>query len=133
MRSAAPLFLLLALALLPAAPVQAQDFAGEWEMTRETPRGTTTRTLTLTRTDEGWTGTMSFMQRTLELSDVKIEGNVLSFTMEVGPPEGRGGPPGRQRGTMAQTFRGTLEGDSIDGEIEGPRGPMPMVLTRKKD
>ena len=133
MRFAPPLILLLALAFLPAAPVQAQDFAGEWELTRETPRGTMTRTLTLTRTDDGWAGTMSFMQRTLELKDVKVQGNVLSFTMEVGPPEGRGGPPGRERGSMAQTFQGTLEGDEIKGEMEGPRGPMPVVLTRKKE
>ena len=131
MRRAAP-FLILALTLATAAPLRAQDFAGEWELTRETPRGTMTQTLTLTRADDGWTGTMAFMQRTFELKEVKVEGDVLTFTMEMGPPEGRGGPPGRERGPMIQTFQGTLEGDEIKGEMKGPRGPMPMVLTRKK-
>jgi hypothetical protein len=128
MRRSAPLFLSLTLALSAAAPVAAQDFAGSWEMTRETPRGIMTQTLTLARDGDAWTGTMTFMRREIALKEVKVEGNVLTFTMEMGPPPDA--PSGR--GPVVQTFRGTLEGDEITGEMEGPRGPMPMVLTRKK-
>ena len=128
MRRAAPFLLLMTLVLAAAAPLRAQDFAGSWEMTRDTPRGTMTQTLTLARDGDAWTGTMTFMRREIELKDVKVEGNVLTFTMEMGPPPDAPGG----RGPVVQTFRGTLEGDEINGEMEGPRGPMPMALKRKQ-
>lgn len=128
MRRTAPLLLSLTLALTAAVPLRAQDFAGSWEMTRETPRGTVTQTLTLARDGDAWAGTMTFMRREIELKEVKVEGNVLTFTLEMGPPPDAPGG----RGPMIQTFRGTLEGDEINGEMEGPRGPMPMVLKRKE-
>ncbi|HSG46261.1 MAG TPA: hypothetical protein VLA43_00475 [Longimicrobiales bacterium] len=128
MRRAAPFLLLMTLVLAAAAPLRAQDFAGSWEMTRDTPRGTMTQTLTLARDGDAWTGTMTFMRREIELKEVKVEGNVLTFTLEMGPPPDAPGG----RGPMIQTFRGTLEGDEINGEMEGPRGPMPMVLKRKQ-
>jgi len=127
MRGLVPL--LLAGALLAPAPLAAQDFAGSWEMTRETPRGTMTQTLVIARDGDGWKGTMTFMEREIDLKDVKVEGNTLTFTMEMGPPPNAGGGG---RGPMSQTFKGTLEGDEIQGEMDGPRGPRPMVLTRKK-
>jgi len=128
MRRAAPFLLLMTLVFAAAAPLRAQDFAGSWEMTRDTPRGTMTQTLTLARDGDAWTGTMTFMRREVELKDVKVEGNVLTFTLEMGPPPDAPGG----RGPMLQTFRGTLEGDEINGGMEGPRGPMPMVLKRKQ-
>lgn len=128
MRRAAPFLLLMTLVFAAAAPLRAQDFAGSWEMTRDTPRGTMTQTLTLARDGDAWTGTMTFMRREVELKDVTVEGNVLTFTLEMGPPPDAPGG----RGPMIQTFRGTLEGDEINGEMEGPRGPMPMVLKRKQ-
>lgn len=132
MRRAAPFLLLVAaLSATAAAPLRAQDFAGSWEMTRETPRGTMTQTVTLARDGDAWTGTLSMMQREMRLKDVKVEGNVLTFTMEMAPPPGRGGAG--ERAPMVQSFRGTLEGDELRGEMQGPRGAMPVVLRRKPD
>ncbi|MDT8341594.1 MAG: hypothetical protein RQ751_08785, partial [Longimicrobiales bacterium] len=84
----------------------------------------------LVRAGEAWTGTLAIMGREVALKDVKVEGSRVSFTMEFGPPQGAGGRgPG---GPIVQTFTGTLEGDEIRGEMEGPRGAQPMVLKRRE-
>ncbi len=44
-----------------------------------------------------------------------------------GPPQG-GGSDG---GTQLRTFEGVLDGDAITGEMEGPRGGMALVMSRK--
>ena len=117
--------LLVALISIPI-PLSAQEFEGRWEMTRETPRGTMTQVLTLERDGEEWSGTMTFMQREVALTDVQVEGDRLTFTLELPMrrPGGGGGGPVEQR------FTGTLKGDEISGKMDGPRGAQPMVLKR---
>ena len=36
---------------------------------------------------------MTFMRREIELKEVKVEGNVLTFTLEMGPPPDAPPPP----------------------------------------
>lgn len=107
-------------------PLSAQDFGGRWEMTRETPRGTMTQVLTLEQDGEEWSGTMTFMQREVALTNVQVDGDRLTFTLEL-PMRRPGGGGG---GAIEQRFTGTLKGDEISGEMEGPRGAQPMVLKR---
>lgn len=117
--------LVVALLSIPI-PLSAQAFEGRWEMTRETPRGTMTQVLTLERDGEAWSGTMTFMQRDIALKDVQVEGDRLTFTLEL-PMRRPGGGGGE---AVEQRFTGTLKGDEISGEMEGPRGAQPMVLKR---
>jgi hypothetical protein len=117
-----------ALLVLPSS-LAAQEFAGRWEMTRETPRGSVTQTLTLTRDGDAWSGTMDFMRREVAVQEVRVEGDRLTFTVEMT----MGRPGGGEGRTLVQTFTGTLEGDEISGEMETPRGAMPMVWKRATD
>lgn len=127
----APRFATLVAAAAFALPqsLVAQDFSGQWELTRETPRGTMTQILTLVRDGDGYTGTMTMRDNEIALEDVTVEGNTLSFTMTLAFG-GRGG--GGQERSMTQSFKGTLDGDVIEGEMEGPRGANPVTLTRVK-
>ena len=115
-------------ALVHPVSASAQELAGRWEATRETPRGEMVQTLILQQEEGVWTGTLSLMRQEMEIKEVKVEGNQVTFTMELAG-RGRGAQAPR---TITQTFRGTLEGDEIKGEMEGPRGPMPLVFKRVK-
>lgn len=131
-------FAALAAALL-ALPVHAQSgdaLAGSWTMEHETPRGTMTQTLTFALEDGVWAGTMANDRRSFDLQEVSFEDGRVTFSVEMGPPPGRGmrggrGPGGDGERSMVATFEGVLDGDEIRGEMDGPRGDMPLVLTRK--
>lgn len=136
---------------LPLAAQSADDLAGSWTFEQETPRGTMVHTLTFVLEDGTWVGTMATERRSFDLEDVAFEDGRLSFSFEAGPPPGRGGragggpggggqgqrgqgPPqggGSDGGTQLRTFEGVLDGDAITGEMEGPRGGMALVMSRK--
>ena len=115
--------ILLALFAFPGSLAAQAEFAGQWEMTRETPRGTMTQLFTLVYEDGEWSGTMSMREREIELSDIEIDGDQITFKMSMPAMGGRGGRGGEGRGGgMTPTFTGTLEGDEIRGEMSGGRG-----------
>jgi len=110
---------------LSAAPVVAQDLTGTWEIASETPRGSQTMTLMLDQDGSALTGTVTLSgggrrggdgggggSRTIEISDGVVDGQSFSFTMTVSFGDR----------SMEQAFSGTIEGDSIEGTIEGGRG-----------
>lgn len=119
--------LLAAIALALPVSLSAQDFVGQWELTRETPRGAMTQIVTIVKEGDGYAGTVVMRQTEIPLEDVTVEGDTISFVMNL-TMGGRGG--GGQTRTMTQSFRGTLDGDVIQGEMEGPRGTNPVTLTR---
>ncbi|MEJ2540241.1 MAG: hypothetical protein P8188_09750 [Gemmatimonadota bacterium] len=118
------LTLLLALPLSLRAQ-SVSELLGTWTFDRETPRGAITHTVTFTidPVDEELTATMTTPWGETEMETVSFLEGVLTFTFEAPGPGGRGGDPDR-------TYQGTLEGDRIQGEMEGPRGGAPVVLTR---
>ncbi|MFC1782459.1 hypothetical protein ACFL02_02610 [Planctomycetota bacterium] len=117
---------------------------GEWEVTMQfgarrgqraqqqqaQPRPATK--IVFTKNPDGtysgkWEGGMGRGQRagmgTTELSDVKLEGNKLIFVRKMQ----------MQEQDFSITFEGTIEGDTIKGNISmGQRGQMPTTLTRVK-
>lgn len=125
----APVLILIAGLALPRA-LSAQDFEGQWELSRETPRGVMTQILTLVQEAEGYTGTILMRENEIELEDVVVEGDEISFSMTFSFG-GRGGGGGG--GAVTQTFEGTLDGDEIKGVMSGRRGPQAVTLTRVKD
>lgn len=94
-------------------PASGQRFGaaiiGNWELTLTSDRGTRTSILTvfpdLTGRYESFGGEIPF-------KDLKLEGNQVTFAVEVGF--------GDQVSQM--TFKGTLEGKTIKGEITSSRG-----------
>jgi hypothetical protein len=133
MRRLVPLGL-LTLFLILAAPLQAQDATGTWELSYETQRGARTLTVTLVQEETTVTGTATLQMmgppgggggggtREVEISDGKMEGDQLSFTLNMGMGER----------TFSQSFVATVTGDTMEGTMTTPRGENPFTGTRKE-
>ena len=126
MKHSALLTALLTTAVLTIAPApaSAQNLAGVWEISRETGRGTFTQTLTLTVEGSMLTGTLSFSgggrrgggggggPQSFDISNGTIDGNSFSFTVTLS----FGG------NSIEQSYRGTIDGATLEGTVEGGRG-----------
>ncbi len=111
-----------AIALLLAVPLQAQDVdvTGKWETTRETPRGTMTTTFTFEQDGSKLTGTASSSRGDREITNGSVEGNKVTFTLVMTMGEN----------TVEMTYTGTVEGDTITGTMQTPRGEVPWTAKR---
>jgi hypothetical protein len=113
--------------VLAVAPVTAQNVSGSWEISAEGRRGPQTMTLMLVQDGAALTGTVTLAaggrrggggggggggMQTLELSDGQVDGATFSFSL-VRSFNGN---------SITQAFSGTIDGDSMEGSIEGGRG-----------
>ena len=86
--------------------------AGAWKLTINTPMGTQTPTLTLTEEGGKLSGSMDSPMGSVEFSDGTVEGNELSWEMNI---EAMG-----QKIKLSVTA--TMDGDSISGKMNSPMG-----------
>lgn len=130
MRRSIPLGLAALTLLLLALPVQAQvDVTGTWEITTVTQRGERTMTFNFKQDGATLTGHTEFAPmgrpggaggaggapREIAISNGKVEGNTVSFSLVMGMGER----------SMTQTFTGTmLEDGTMEGTMTGGAGPM---------
>ena len=82
---------------------------GQWEFTSETQRGTRTSVLTL---KEDMTGTYTMRERETPITELKIDGKEVSFKLEMSYGEN----------SFTMDFKGTVEGDTLNGEFVTSRG-----------
>jgi hypothetical protein len=82
---------------------------GTWEFTRETSQGTRTSTLKI---NPDMTGTYSFRDNPVDIKDLKVDGNNVSFKIEMSFND-------RQ---FTMEFKGTVEGKTLKGEFITQRG-----------
>ena len=112
-------------ALLVALPMQAQEsnIAGKWETTRETPSGTMTSTFTFVVDGSKLTGTIGSRMGDTKISEGSVDGNKISFKVVMS----------RGDRTIEMVYAGTVEGDTITGTMETPRGEQPWTAKRVSD
>lgn len=93
----------------PAITTPAVSAAGTWEILRETPNGT--RTFTLKIKDDK-TGTMTARDNTVDLEELRLEGDELSFkaTLTFGDRD------------VTMAFKGKVDGKTLKGQFTTPRG-----------
>lgn len=104
-------------AVRPAPAVgQAPSLTGLWELGWETPRGQQTMTLTLEQTDATFVGTAETRMGEAPVKDGVIEGDKVTFVIEMT----MGRPGGGQTRTVEQTFEGTLADGVVTGEFTMP-------------
>ena len=103
------------LALLPASLVAQPTLSGMWELTWETPRGAQSFEVSLEQTDMLFTGTAEGPMGEMPLKDGKLEGDKVSFMIEMTM-----GRPGGQGRTIEQVFEGVLKDGVIEGEMQMP-------------
>jgi len=99
--------------LLLAGSALAQDVAGEWELSSEGRQGPQTQTIKIEQDGEKITvtmeGRMGEMTGEGTIKDNKIEWKVTRET---------------QRGEFTSTYTGTVDGDTMSGEVQMGMGNM---------
>ncbi|MBL0740252.1 TonB-dependent receptor domain-containing protein [Chryseolinea lacunae] len=107
-------------ALPPADAAAVVNAAGSWSYTVDSPQGGD-GTITIVKEGEGYTGTITSRRGTNTLSDVKVNGNEITFHYDVNSPNG----------TMTIQTKAIIDGDKMTGNIAvGQFGTFPLQATR---
>lgn len=94
--------------------------AGTWNTTVKSPMGDQTGTLTVVVDGDAFTGQMAGGMGTMDVVDGKVDGNTLTWKMNMVVPM-----------PMTLDCEATVDGDSITGAVNaGAFGAMPMSGTR---
>ncbi len=94
--------------------------AGSYDCVVKSPMGDQKSTLTVNIDGDSWSGTNSGAQGSLDIYEGKVDGNTLTWKMDMKVP-------------MPMTLEGTatVDGDTITGSVKaGMFGSMPMSGTR---
>lgn len=126
--SAAVLAFLLALAVNAPASAQAMksgqkvDVSGKWNISWQTQQGERTMTLNLKQDSSmNVTGNAMLPMGEVPIKDGKLQGNTLTFTLQMGR--------GNQSAPMH--YQATVNGDTMQGTVQGPQG-QPRSFTGKR-
>jgi len=95
--------------------------AGTYECVVKSPLGDQKSTMVVNVDGDTWSGTNSGAQGSVDITDGKIDGNTLTWSMKMTVP-------------MPMTLEGTatVDGDTISGSIKaGMFGSMPLSGTRQ--
>jgi hypothetical protein len=95
--------------------------AGSYECVTKTPMGDQKSVLTVNVDGDSWTGSNAGAQGTLECKGGKVDGNTITWTMDMVVP-------------MPMTLEGTatVDGDTITGSVKaGMFGSMALSGTRQ--
>lgn len=96
------------------------NIVGAWTLSIDTPRGTNHPVLTVVATDTGYAGTMNGRRGDVEIPSIVVDGNGFSFPMQVSMPFG----------VFDMTYVGVVDADTMQGEVQGPRGGIPFTGER---
>jgi hypothetical protein len=96
--------------------------AGTYECLTKTPMGDQTSTFTVTPGADGsFTGTNAGPMGSLEVENGKVDGNTLTWSMQMTVPM-----------PLTLNATATIDGDTLTGTVNaGAFGDMPMTGTRK--
>jgi hypothetical protein len=123
--------LALAAAVAVARPLEAQDLSGTWTLSSAGRGGAAvTQTLVLTQQGSTLTGTVQFTgggrrggggrggrgTQPLPISDGSVEGSTFRFTLTID----------FQGNSITQRYSGSVEGDTMEGTLEGQAGARPF-------
>ncbi|MBR1218163.1 hypothetical protein JQ557_09210 [Bradyrhizobium sp. U87765 SZCCT0131] len=93
---------------------------GNWNITMTTPMGERHATLTLTSAGGALSGTQSAEGNTAEIFDGAVNGNDVSWKIDITNPM-----------PLTLAFSGKVDGDAISGEMGiGPMGSFPFKGAR---
>jgi hypothetical protein len=110
----------LVLLIFPLS-VRAVDVTGDWELTPETRRGEMTWQVNFIQEEEKLTVTMTGRRGEVK-GEGTVKGNKIEWTITRSTP----------RGEMTMTFTGTVEGDTMTGNVQmGDFGSAEWKATKK--
>lgn len=93
---------------------------GNWNTVTKSPMGDQQATLSVQSNGDTFTGTFSGGLGTTDIKDGKVNGDTLSFTLDITVPM-----------PMSLTVEATAEGDTLNGTVTaGAFGSFPITGTR---
>ena len=107
-------------AILSTGTVLAEDFAGTWTLSIDTPRGTQNPTLDIEKSGSGYSGTYNSLRGPIEVEEITRDGNSFSFPLTISVPIG----------DVEVNYTGSFEGNEMTGTVESPRGAVPFTATK---
>ena len=105
-----------------AAADQPANVAGSWQISVETPRGSTSQTLTIQQDGATIKGTIKGERGEAPLEGA-MDGNKINFTVKRETPNG----------TFTLEYAGTVEGDSMAGTVHSERFDGKWTASRSKN
>ncbi|QHL90377.1 hypothetical protein GVO57_05415 [Sphingomonas changnyeongensis] len=94
---------------------------GEWDCITKSPLGEQKSVFTIKTDGDTFTGSNAGPTGTLEVADGKIDGNTLTWKMDMKVPM-----------PMTLTCTGTVDGDTLNAQVSaGAFGSFPMTGTRR--
>jgi hypothetical protein len=94
---------------------------GRWDATVQSPMGAQKSVMTLTSSGDGFSGTSTGPMGDAEISDGKVDGDTVTFTMKISKPF-----------PMSMKGEAKLDGDSLTGQVDtGSFGKMAISATRQ--
>ena len=108
------------LTLLCAAGAYAEDFAGTWTLTIDTPRGVQHPTLDVEKGASGYSGVYNSLRGPIEIEAIERDGNSFSFPLTITVPIGE----------VEVNYAGSFENGEMQGTVESPRGAVPFTASK---
>lgn len=105
----------LLIALFVPLPALA-ELAGSWTLSIDTPRGMQNPQLIVQRDGDTYSGTYHSLRGPIAIENVRTDGQAFSFEMQITVPIG----------AIDVVYAGTIDGDSMTGAVENPRGKVPF-------
>ena len=113
--------ILLLACVLACGGAFAEEFAGEWTLTLDTPRGVRHPTLAISKDGNEYSGVYTGRMGPLNIEAIETDGNAFSFPLQITIPIG----------TIDVHYSGTVEGNAMTGVVSNPRGEVPFTGTRE--
>ncbi len=103
-----------------SASAQAEELAGTWTLSIETPRGVQHPTLEIKQDGDRYSGVYNSLRGPIDIERIDREGNAFSFPLIITVPIG----------DIEVNYAGSFEGNEMTGNVQSPRGEVPFSATR---
>ena len=106
--------------MLISAGAFADELAGEWTLTIDTPRGVQHPTLVVNVQDGSYSGTYNSLRGPIDIEAISRDGDSFAFPLVITVPIG----------DIEVDYRGTISGDDMIGSVHSPRGEVAFTAKR---
>ena len=106
---------------LLSAVASADELAGLWTLTIDTPRGVQHPSLVINQDGDGSSGVTTSLRGPIDIETISSDGDSFIFPLVITVPIG----------DIEVNYSGTISGDDMTGTVSSPRGEVPFTATRE--
>lgn len=113
-------FVVMVFAAVSAPLLLANELAGSWTLTIDTPRGVQHPTLVIEQDEDAYSGVYNSLRGPIDIPSITRSGNNFSFPLKITVPIGE----------IEVQYTGSFDGDEMQGVVASPRGEVPFTARR---